>query len=618
MWNPIRIKFQNLFSHKDTEYFFKKNKCVMIYGINSTDDEMDSNGGGKSTIMEAIVLAITNQTSRDIGKEDFINNEEESCFIEFELENAISPVSNLIIRRWIDRKKSTKIQLEENGVINEEMTSVNECNARIYELIGLNREDLTHFFLIGQDTNYSFLTTSDVEKKSIVSRLINIGFIEKKIETLKSLSKEKTNYKNELREDLIQSQTRIDIVDEDIEDLKNNFEFDKIQRMKNVDIEIKIEKNKKIDQENKLAENKSKSISYQFSIDKNKFDENILNQLKSDVSKTEKEIKEIQKKQRNNYSQIQNFKTILSGAIMCPKCHTSFLIDSDIDIKDIPTKIDSLQDSNSKFNIEIESLENKDSKIEEKISEQEMFEERIYTLNRNKRKTDSEIEGSEDEIILIEKRILKKESEKGKIKTEKLIEKVSKLESSKQEWVEINEVLNNEISKVDSEIEDFDFWIINFGKKGFTTFLVNKAIKSIEGITNSYLKKINSNCQIQINGYTTLKSGDLNEKISIEVIEDGFRKGNFLKYSGGEKGRINLANIFGIQHLINLTCPTGGFNILTLDEVFEGLDQKGQIGIIKVLESMNMTSLVVTHRSQPIGAENEIFIEKIKRVSRII
>lgn len=618
MWQPIRIKFTNLFSHKDTEYSFKKNKCVMIYGVNKTDKDKDSNGGGKSTIMEAISLAITNQTCRDVTKLDFINEDEDDCFVEFELENNIGNVNHLIIRRWISRKKSTRVELIENGKVNGEMTSVNEANARVYELIGLNKEDLVHFFLIGQDTNYSFLTTSDTEKKNIVSRLINIDFINKKIEILKALSKEKNAEKTELQNDIIGVETRIQITDEQIDDLKNNFESNKAKRISDIDNSIGILKNKKFTQENNLAENKAKSYQYQNSIDKNKFDEKVLKNYQSKVSEMEKKIKDFQKQKRTVYSDIQKFKGVMEGAIQCPNCQSKFLLDSDIELESVPEKIDILQSLIKGFDTSIKSIESEEKEFEEKISEQEMFEQQIYDLKRKKRKTDSEIEASEDEIILIGKRIVKKESEKKEVKAEKVKDKIDELNDSKLEWEEMIEVLNSEIEKVNKEIGDFEFWIVNFGKKGFTTFLVNKAIKSIEGITNSYLQKINSNCQIQINGYTVLKSGDVNEKISIDVIEEGFRTGNYLKYSGGEKGRINLANIFGIQHLINLTCPTGGLNLLTLDEVFEGLDQRGQIEIIKVLENMNITSLVVTHRSQPIGAENEIFIEKVDRVSRII
>ena len=618
MWQPIRIKFQNLFSHKDTEYFFKRDKCVMIYGRNLTDSDKDSNGGGKSTIMEAITLAITNETSRDVTKDDFINEEEKESLVEFELENKIGNINHLIIRRWFFRNKSTKIELVENGEINREMTSVNECNSRIYELIGLNKSDLIHFYLIGQDTNYSFLTTNDAEKKSIISRLINASFIDSKIDLLKKLSKQKVSERSELETDKTKIESRLEMIDESISDLKENFDRRKKKKIEEIEEEI-ISLTKELnDNKKELLQIQEKQKEISLKIKTNKFDEEKLSKLKSENRILEKTIDENNRKLRKNKSEISTLNQIKEGAIQCPKCSHKFLLDSNTSLSEIPKKISEIQSENEVLSKSNESIEKEIEKIEKEIEKIEAFEEKLNSYKKAERKNKLKIEELEDDIQLNEKKILSREKAKKEEKAKSLKNEISELELSKTEWIEALELISEEVDKVNKEIEDYEFWIVNFGKKGFTTFLVNKAIKSIEGITNSFLKKINSNCQININGHTILKSGDVNEKISIDVIEDGFRKGNYLKYSGGEKGRINLANIFGLQHLMNLTCPSGGLNLLTLDEVFEGLDQKGQIEIIRVLEKINITSLVVTHRSQPIGAENEIFVEKIDRISRIV
>ena len=69
MWNPVRIEFKNLFSHKNSSYDFKQNTCTVIFGENETDDGFENNGSGKSTLFEAISLALINETLRDVDKE---------------------------------------------------------------------------------------------------------------------------------------------------------------------------------------------------------------------------------------------------------------------------------------------------------------------------------------------------------------------------------------------------------------------------------------------------------------------------------------------------------------------------------------------------------------------
>lgn len=618
MWQPKKIRFTNLFSHKDTEFIFRNNKCIMIYGINSTDEDKDSNGGGKSTIMEAITLALTNETSRDVRKEDFINEEEGESYIEFELTNKLGDIKNLIIRRWFDRKKATKIELIENGKVNAEMTSVNEANARIFDLIGLDKKDLINFFLIGQETNYSFLTASDGDKKAIISRLINVDFLNKKIVRLKELSKQKNLEKNALLLDVNSCNTRLEIIDESIQDLKENFESEKQSQINIISKKITKITGEQIQQESDIREKTYNKSQLELELKKLDFDPKLLAEKRKAIKVCDDAINEINSQKRKLKTKKSRLESHLEGAITCPHCEKEFLLDSEVSLEEIPSMIDTFQKNIETYDKMIKDHGEKKLSLESEISTVEDSEEEIYELKRKIKNIDREINDIYDDAEMSNKNLAKYQAELKTIKAQKLTDQIKKLKDDKVEWNEMLEVLNDEIKKLDKEIENYEFWIVQLGSRGFTTFLVNKAIKSVEGITNSYLQKIGSNVQVQINGYTTLKSGDVNEKISTEIIENGNMRGNFLKYSGGEKGRIKLANILGIQHLINMNCSTGGLNLLCLDEVFEGLDNKGQIAIIKLLEVMNVTSLVVTHRSQPIGTENEIFIEKIDRISRIV
>lgn len=619
MWQPKKIKFTNLFSHKETEFIFRKDRCIMIYGINSTDEDKDSNGGGKSTVMEAITLALTNETSRDVRKEDFINEEENECYIEFELENKIGDVKFLTIKRWIHRKKAVKVELIENGLINTEMTSVNEANARIFELIGLDKKDLINFFLIGQETNYSFLTASDADKKAIISRLINVDFLNKKIVRLKELSKQKNLEKNALLLDVNSCNTRLEIIDESIQDLKDNFESEKQSQLNIINKKIVKATDDLTKFESDIREKTYNKSLIELDLKKITFDTKTLEEKRANIKICDKNITDLNSHIRKQKTKIKHLQSHLEDAITCPHCKEEFSLDDpETDLKDIPKMIKILEGDNKTYSDMIIEEGKEKLEIENEIQASEDAEEEIWGMKREIKNLDREITELFDDVESSNKSLEKYQKDFRVLKAQKLTDQIKKLKDDKIEWNEMLEVLNDEIKRLDKEIENYEFWIVQLGSRGFTTFLVNKAIKSVEGITNSYLQKINSNVQVQINGYTTLKSGDVNEKISTEIIENGYMRGNFQKYSGGEKGRIKLANILGIQHLINMNCPTGGLNLLCLDEVFEGLDNKGQIAIIKLLEVMNVTSLVVTHRSQPIGTENEIFIEKINRISRIV
>ena len=114
MWNPINIRMMNLFAHKDSYYEFKNNACTVIFGQNKTDKGMDNNGAGKTTLFEAICIALTNESLRNIKKDNFINRDSSSCRIEFELFNPVMRMTLKIVREFYRSGKSTKVEIWEN------------------------------------------------------------------------------------------------------------------------------------------------------------------------------------------------------------------------------------------------------------------------------------------------------------------------------------------------------------------------------------------------------------------------------------------------------------------------------------------------------------------------
>lgn len=157
------------------------------------------------------------------------------------------------------------------------------------------------------------------------------------------------------------------------------------------------------------------------------------------------------------------------------------------------------------------------------------------------------------------------------------------------------------------------------GRSGFQTYLANKSVKIIEGITNSYLRKFGVDISILINGFTVLKSGEVREKIDVFVLNDGVTAENFLSKSGGERGRITLAGILGIQHLINMSLNGKGLNLLLFDECFHGMDGKGQENIIKIFEKMGITIMVITQNvSESFNNENTLYVVKDNNVSKYV
>lgn len=598
MWTPKTIKFTNLFAHKKSEYSFKNGKCTVIFGKNETDSGFDNNGSGKSTLYEAISIALTNDSLRNLNKEDFINSDEESCKIVFELENKHSKGKLKIVREFF-RTKTTKIEIWENGVHNKQIVSNGEANKRIFELIGITKEDLLRYFIIAQDSRYTFFTANDVEKKEIMNRITSADMINpavdelsKRFKTFKTLYDDKYLERGKLT-------SRIETLEEQKEELlldDTTLEDIKVQKDKRIlKVELKGEHQETLDELNKTI-SKKKSI-----LSTKKFDEKLKTKLSSELKTLKEDIKSAKKV-------INTIESELEGVITCPHCEEDFILNSeyDLSIEDAKTLKSETQKLELTYEKQLPILESKIKLIDKAQEEKEELEREIKKLERNAVSAKDDIEFVDSEIEKIDKKIASLKQNKKDDKELKAIETKIKLAT-----VELTE-FDKELEVIQSDLEMVKFWQYNMGKSGFLTFLANKSIKIIEGKTNSFLKRFKVDMTILINGFKVLKGGDVREKIDVFVQQDGVTAKKFMSKSGGERGRIQLAGILAIQHLINLSTDGKGLDLLLLDEVFPGIDPLGQENIIKILEKLEITVLMITQTvSDGFNNENSLYVKKV-------
>lgn len=618
MWNPSKIEIYNLFAHKESVYDFKNNACTVIFGRNETDRGLDNNGAGKSTLFEAICIALTNESLRAIKKDSFINRDEEECKIVFHLYNPVLKMKLRISRQFFRGNKSAKIEIWENDKLNKQVVSVNEANKRVLELIGISREDLLRYFIISQDNRYTFFTASDGEKKEIMNRITSADMINPVIEELDLRYKEKNAEYKEIDDEIGKLSDKKELLVEQREEVLANDNTEEelkelSEKISEAEEEIgEIDGNlKKWEKAVKTREEQIQAITVEDTT-----------QLKKDRKKLKEEMEELDSEISENKRTEKKLKAELEDTITCPKCSHEFIHESELDlsVEDTKSLLDEAQSEIKKQTKKYEVKETKLKNLNKKIKEAERAEELVGEIEEEKAGYERKIKNkTQDRSDLLEK-IAKWETEKKAIKKRKKDDKL--LNSLNQRIGECDteiEKLTKQLLPISEEMETIKFWQFNMGKSGFSTYLANKSIKIIEGITNSYLRKFGVDISVLINGFTVLKSGDVREKIDVFVLNDGVTAELFMAKSGGERGRVTLAGVLGIQHLINLSTNGKGLNLLCFDECFHGMDSKGQENIIKIFEKMGITILVITQNvSESFNNENTLYVVKEKDVSRYV
>lgn len=618
MWNPEKIEMYNLFAHKESIYEFKQNKCVMIFGSNQTDRNLENNGAGKTTLFEAICIALTNESLRAIKKDSFINRDEEDCRIVFHLYNPVLKMKLRISRQFFRGNKSAKIEIWENDKLNKQVVSVNEANKHVLELIGISREDLLRYFIISQDNRYTFFTASDSEKKEIMNRITSADMINPVIEELDLRYKEKNAEYKEIDDEIGKLSDKKELLVEQREEVLANDNTEEelnelSEKITEAEEEI-VEIDGNLEKWNKAVKTREEQIQAIMVED--------TTQLKKNRKKLKEEMEELDSELSENKRMEKKLKAELEDTITCPNCSHEFIHESELDLSVEDTK-SLLAEAQSEIKKQTKKYEAKETKLKnfnKKIKEAERAEELVGEIEEEKsgyeRKIKNKTQDRADLLVKIEKWETEKRAIKKRKKDDKLLNSLNQRIGECDTEIE---KLTKQLLPISEEMDTIKFWQFNMGRSGFMTYLANKSIKIIEGITNSYLRKFGVDISVLINGFTILKSGEVREKIDVFVLNDGVTAEQFLAKSGGERGRVTLAGVLGIQHLINLSTNGRGLNLLCFDECFHGMDSKGQENIIKIFEKMGITILVITQSvSESFNNENTLYVVKEKDVSRYV
>ena len=202
MWKLHRIVAENLCAFRELDYYLSQGVTTLIFGDNRDNDSQQSNGSGKSALIECIAVGLTGNPLRRIKNEEIINDKADECWIQLQFTNDGSKeVFN--IERQLFRKGASIVtcSIERDGKLVETdeavQPSVDAYNKYILEKLGISRDELFNNFLLSKFKFQDFLSSSDREKKDIINRFSNAVLVDQAIE---KLAEDKVPVASELRE----------------------------------------------------------------------------------------------------------------------------------------------------------------------------------------------------------------------------------------------------------------------------------------------------------------------------------------------------------------------------------------------------------------------------------
>ena len=173
---PIKLELMGLNSYIEKQVVdFEKLTSRGLFGI------FGSTGSGKSTILDAITIALYGNIPRDAS--DYINTACDKAVVKFEFEiGSKNNRSRYFVERTIKNTPSggTKTarvllgEIKQDGDINVLGDKVGEVKNKIEEIIGLTSDDFTRSVVLPQGKFSEFLKLQDRDRRKMLERIFNL------------------------------------------------------------------------------------------------------------------------------------------------------------------------------------------------------------------------------------------------------------------------------------------------------------------------------------------------------------------------------------------------------------------------------------------------------------
>lgn len=438
----LTLEIENMFSYSKASVDFSKfrNGIILIEGINY-ENPQDSNGSGKSSLIDAINWILFDNTVKGESKDSIIKLGAKGCYgrLVFSVGNDI-----IDIEKGRGKKNFLNIRVNDREI---QKKTVTEAIRWINELFELDFNVWKNSILLGQGESNIFLHGTDKHRKELVGNILGFDIYDKcwvylKQNVLNEITQKKTELESKIN--LLKEQasslnmteigSRITYLNSEVSQLRRKLsnlrkqeeyikeQSIKLQEKRKLESELeevqeeldkvrRLSRNREMDLLKTIEEKKQQLREYDLSKD--------LKTLKKEVKETEEYIKIIERSIRDRNKQIASLETMKNTI--------------EVEISKIKKKINSFYESKDKTVCP--------------YCGQEVTKECIVKFHQTVKEKKSEISELDAKIIKINKSVNKYEKEK-----EALLEKLSSLNATIYD-LQIATKVQSELSLLEKQLE---------------------------------------------------------------------------------------------------------------------------------------------------------------------
>lgn len=635
-----RIDIENFRSIKSASINLAGQGTVIVKGINEYEEKATSNGSGKSSIFEAIIFAIFDETSS--GEKNVANriiNDGYSVTLYFNIDTD----SYVINRQQKNGKATVSFSKDGRDISARNRTDTNKL---IVSTFGITKDIFLDSVFLSQGASTNLASLSPTARKERLEILTNTDYT---VGLFKDrLKNEQVKYEAEC----VKVKMEITKLDGKIDAL-NSKKYELQQKIYEIDAQIKKREalGNIADIEKDITENQE-CINHLMSE---------LEVLETNIAKQESELETFRQTSDSNQVERDKVNTDISAQrLLCEK------ISNEID--SIDTSIEHANKEIARLNKEIDKIKNSDTcptcgRKYDNVNEEHILnainelkdsivveENKIAELNKSK----------DEKCSLYNTEVSKGKELRAKLdsfnaEVDKFRVELNKMESSRKALLTERQQKQTSIRVFQSTIDDLRglkerILKIDVGNKAEFETMINNIDTELESINigrttleNSYNEQntnedIVKNCMqlvtkdfrtyllknsIQyLNKLLEIYSVELfsNSKDVITINDDDSKLDIYLgdatyeSLSGGEKTRVNIALLLAQKSLANIIGNIR-YNIIILDEILGYCDSQAENNVINLItrELDDLESIyMVSHKEIPVGYDSSLVVVKNK------